>query len=832
MSERISRRAVLATVLVGGVVGLTATDARTLLDRFAPLSGDAWRAADRRLSERVESPYGPAAVRRDDDGVPHVESDDEAAAYFAVGYVHGFDRLFQLDVQRRQMRGELSELAGSATLESDEFHVRMDFVGAAEATWAGLEDTDHAPLVEAYADGVTAAMENERLPLEFELLGYEPDPWTPTDAMLMAKQIAWNLTGDFGELRRAKIADELGDDVVEELFPPFLDHGSPILREGDDALGEVGGASGDGDDTDGDSVDGDNGTGGGNGTDGDSAGSEAVRDGESPADDLRDGAALADWLSRFESPTGVGSNSWVVSGEYTESGRPLVANDPHLLLMTPPVWYEQHVVTPEANVRGFTFPGVPFVVIGANERGAWGFTNVGADVLDCYEYEVDETGDRYRYRGEWREFDREEREIDVAGAESETVAVTKSVHGPVIEREGRRVGVAWTGLTATRTSEAIYDICRSEGLDDVLDALERFDEPTQNFVYADADGRTLYYATGRIPIRTVDGEVVDGDRIFDGSTGEGEWEGFTPYGTSSWDGFVPFEEKPHAIDPDALATANQRLADEPDHYIGTRFASPYRGARIYEVLDEVVEGGDPTDFAFHEALQTDVRDRRAERVVPDLVTAVDAHGDDDERLVDAAETLDEWAYEMERDSRAALLFARWFDRFVEAICEPAFEDAGLDESYYPNDWVVATLSGDSAFFADRSREETMIAALEDTLDELDEEGWETHGDYNTTAPIEHPFGAEAPFLNLSARPADGSRTTVNNYRVESAVGASIRFLAVPGDENRAILPGGNSGDYFSPHYGDQFQRWVDGEYRSIPLEVDGDVIVEFREGSE
>ncbi|AXR81399.1 penicillin acylase family protein [Natrarchaeobaculum sulfurireducens] len=822
MTDDTTRRGVLAGALAAGIGGLTLTSARALLESFAPLSGDAWNAADRSRPDRVENPYGEASVRYDEFGVPTVEADDETAAYFAVGYVQGFDRLFQLDLQRRVLRGQVSELAGEATLEDDVFYVQMDFAGAAEATWDLVAETSAGPLVEAYAGGVNAAIDDEQLPLEFELLGYEPDPWTPVDSMLMEKQISWDLTGNFDELRRELIADRLGDDVLGDLYPERMDHDTPILRDEIDAdtleddLNDVDGAEPD-----------ERG-----GSDGDGPDGGADGGGADEGDVGSVGAQLTNWLSRFESPTGVGSNSWVVSGEHTESGSPIVAYDPHLALMTPPLWYEQAVVTPETSVCGATFPGVPFIITGANETGTWSFTNVGADVLDCYEYEIDDDGERYRYDDEWRAFETDTREIAVDGGEERTVTIRKTVHGPILEREGQTVGVAWTGHTATRTTEAIYEYERSDGLTDVLESTRKFDLPTQNLVYADSDGRTLYYATGKLPIRTIDGEVVSGNRVFDGSAGDGEWAGFTPFGESSWDGFVPFEEKPHAIDADALATANQRVVDDPNHYVGVAYATPYRGARIYDRLDERLDSGEPTDLEFHRELQTDVYDGRAAELVPDLLEALEERDvvtletadETDDDLADAAATLEAWDYRMDRDSRGALLFARWLDHFRTRVLEPTFDDADLDDSYYPNDWVLARLSPDGEWFADRSRAETMVDALEDALAELDAEGWERYGDWNSTRVVEHPFGVEAPFLNLEERPADGSRAAVKNYRVETAVGASWRMVVEPGGDARAILPGGNSGDYFSPHYDDQFGLWLDGELKPMAPTLEGSEI--------
>jgi penicillin amidase len=802
-----TRRAVLASVLAAGSAGLAASDAADLLDSFAPLSGEAWDAADRSLPETVESPHGAATVARDEFGVPQIEADEEPAAYFAVGYCQAFDRLFAMDLQRRVMRGRLSEVIGEATLDSDEFNVAMGFADAAEATWDVVAETRAGPLVEAFVDGVNAAMEDLPLPLEFELIGYEPAPWTPVDSMLMEKQISWTLTGDFGELRRALVAEHLGADRAATLFPTRYDHDDTILDGTETRLG---------------------------------GSAERVRDASDRASDGGPSDSvgpvdpeLADWLSGFESPTGVGSNSWVVSGERTASGTPTVAYDPHLSLQAPPLWYEQSVDTPERSVRGATFSGVPFVIAGANDRGTWSFTNLGADVLDCYRYDIDDAGDRYRYDGEWRPFETDEREsIPVAGGEDREVRVRRTVHGPLIEREGETVGVAWTGHTATRTTVAIEAYGRSGGIDDLLEATRDFDLPTQNLVYADADGRTLYFATGRLPIRRTDGEVVDGDRIFDGTAGEGEWSGFEPFGESSWEGFVPFAEKPHAIDPDVLSTANQRPIDDPTHYVGVSYAAPYRGSRIADRLDAATGDEGSTDPGFHRALQNDVRDGRGPELVPELVAAVRDRDDPDPSLVDAANALDEWDYRMTRGSRAALLFARYLPHFRERVFGPTFADADLGEGYYPSDWTLGRLPDDDPLFDGRSRAALAVRALRDALDEVEAEGWETYGDYNTTRSMSHPLGGEAPFLNYESLPADGSPATVKNYRVGSAVGSSWRMIVRPGTDATAVLPGGNSGDYFSEHYDDQLRRWLDNDQRPMPLGAGGEPAVRFEPSTE
>jgi len=804
-----TRRSVLAALLAGGVGASAVDPIRSGLDRFAPLSGDVWDTATASVPGTVTTPYGEATVRYDDEGVPTVAADDEASLYFAVGYVHAADRLFQMDLIRRRMRGTLAAAVGQQ-VESDIFHRRMDFAAAAQANWDLLDGTPTGDAVEAHTAGVNAYRERQPLPLEFQLLGYEPDPWTPVDSMLIEKQITWGLTGDFSTLRRAAIADALGAEAAERIDPRRLDHDSPILREA-----SAGSSSGGG---------------------GESADSSDTN--QSLGTPHGDGGAsgdLAAWLSRFESTDGVGSNSWVVSGEHTESGQPLLANDPHLTLLAPPVWYEMHHELPNRSVSGVTFPGQPFVVIGENDAGAWGFTNAGMDVLDCYEYEID--GERYRYGDEWREFESATETIEVSGGEDREITVRKTVHGPVIERQGRRVGVAWTGLQASRTAEAVRALNRSEGRDEAVDALSRFDQPTQSAVYADREGNTHYHVTGMVPIRRTDGEAVAGDRIFDGSAREGEWPGYTPYGEPDFesDGWIPFEDKPHADNPDLLATANQRVIDDSatEYYLSEGYSAPWRGARIYDLLDQRAAGDDPITHEYSRAVQLDMYDRRAELFVPEILGARSAMG---ERALPLANDLDGWDYAMDRDSRAALVFALFVDHYRQRTFGPAYEAADLDDSLYPGDWVLLHLDADDPWFTDppageaRDRAQVIAAALVDTADEIEREGYETYGDYNVT-DIDHPFGLG--FLNYPEYPADGSPATVRNIRVESSVGASYRLLArFDGDPSQTVIPGGNDGDYFSDHYADQLRAWADGEYSPLVPSTDGDPSIRFRGGGD
>jgi penicillin amidase len=792
MDRNTTRRGVLAALLGGGTGALALSPASGFLDRFAPLSGAAWQSARNAAPGTVESPYGTAEVTYDDYHVPHVSADDEAAAYFATGYVQAADRLFQMDLVRRRMRGTLSAALGEQTVEQDVFARKMDFLGCAEASADVLTGTESERLTEAFAEGVNRYIDVGPLPMEFGLVGYEPEPWEVVDSLLVGVQIAWGLTGSFGTLRRAVLRDAFDGETYDRLYGSRFDHGTPIIR--DEQTGDVTGVA--------------------------EAPGAGVAD---PVDQ-----ALVDWLGQFEPPDLWGSNNWVVSGDHTESGDPVVCNDPHLTLMAPPVWYEQRIETGDVDVRGVTFPGVPFVVIGETDFAAWGFTNVGADVVDFYDYETDDAMERYRYGGEWRDFETESQTVAVAGGDDRTVEVRKTVHGAFLDREvdgeRRQVGVAWTGMSGTRESQAIYELSHVGSVEEFESAIRKFDLPTQNVVYADADGETRYHVTGKIPIRRVDGEVVRGNAVFDGSAGVGEWEGFKPYDRSSWDGFVSFEEKPGVVNPDYLGTANQRVVDDPAYPIGQEYASGFRGIRVYERLDAAVEDGGVTRSTM-QSVQRDVVDVRARKLVPALLEARDRMPEAAGEYLDA---LAEWDYRMDRDSTAALFF-RWFlESFRERTWTDDFEAHGLDDAYWPQEWVLVTLPPDSEFFGG-DRAAVLAEAAGAAADRLDAEGWETYGDYNTTA-VDHPFGGNVSGLNYTRYPTDGSAYTVFNFRKDSEAGSSWRMVSPVGGESRGVVPGGNHGSYFSDHYDDQLEMWADGEYKPLPGETSGDLDVAFEGG--
>lgn len=778
MQLPLSRRAVVAGTLALGSGALVSSPARRYLGLLAPGSGGVWADLGPPPSGPISSPYGDATITYDDDGVPHIEADDERALQFAHGFAQGYDRLFQMDLYRRQMHGRLSEVVGPVTLESDVFHVRFGFAEAATASREALEGSETGAVLQAFVDGVNHARDRVANPIEAALLDYRIEPWTITDSLLIEKLLGWQLTGNFRTLRRVALGREFDEATVDALFPARYDHDVPILRD----------------------------------TDGGRLESAASVDGSVTK-------PTVDWLSRFEPPPGIGSNSWIVSGEHTASGGPLLANDPHLLLTAPPIWYELGLETPAFATRGVTFPGTPFVVIGRNRRAAWGFTTVGADVLDFYTYEIE--GDEYRIGDDWFRFDTDEHTIDVAGEADHTITVRRTSHGPMIDRHGSEVAARWTGHGATRTIESVRSFQFAESLETFRDALTTWDLPPQNLVYADRDGRTMYQLVGKVPIRRTGGEPVRGDRIFDGTAEEGDWSGFEPFGQPTWEGFLSLDQLPHAIDAQLVATANQRVVDDPSHYLAESYSTPFRAMRLYDRLDAAIASGS-VDADQMQAIQQDVVDTLAQMLVPEVVQTVDPAGDDARTALDA---LDDWDGAMRTDSFAALVFAEWLEAFRESVFAEAFDEAGFDRSYWPSDWVLATLPAEHAWF-DRvgSRDEHVEAAFVTTIDRLEDRT--TLGDEQVTE-LNHPL--ELGFLSYPTRAMPGSPRTLKNYRREPTAGPGWQMVADLGEDAvRGRLAGGNAGRRFSSHYADQFDDWIDGRYKGVDWEAHAERTLAFR----
>ncbi len=588
------------------------------------------RAAAQQTTSTVTIPglHGRVTIQRDERGIPYIEATNDDDLYFAQGYVTASDRLWQMDVQRRAARGELAEIFGQAALDQDKRHRTFGFAKIVDETAAHLP-ADLSAVLNAYARGVNAYIEsrtNQNLPPEFLILQYKPRPWTPADSLAVGKLMAEYLSTSWQiDIMRAAMAS-LPKDKRDALLPEVssLDvlvvgkdrntakatHRTPLSttpRPNREVLAAV-------------------------------------------AEMIETDHTSSELLGIFDRvPTLQASNNWVVSGKRTVSGKPLLANDPHIPASAPSVWYLTELSAPGLHVAGTTFPGAPGIIVGHNDRIAWGVTNLGPDVQDVYleRFDKDNPG-RYLTPDGWRDAEIRHEQIKIrkgfgdATTDTQTFDVTVTRHGPIIlEKNSERYALRWTALDPTlNEAGAFLQANRARDWKEFTAGLSTYGGPTQNFVYADIDGHIGYYGAGKIPIR----KSGDGSVPYDGSTDAGEWTGW-----------IPFDKLPHIFDPPAgiIVTANQRVtgADYP-YSLTHHWAQQYRARRIFDLLSQKSK---LTSDDFRK-IQGDVHSIGLASFAHDsaklLKPAIPA---DDQKLRESVDALEKWDGEVEAESAVAPL---------------------------------------------------------------------------------------------------------------------------------------------------------------------------------
>jgi penicillin amidase len=489
---------------------------------------------------------GPVDVRFDAFGIPHVFARSDEDAWRAVGFLQARDRLWQMELYRRAASGRLSEVLGAATVVIDQRFLTLGFRQAAEEEWARTPANIRTAF-ERYASGVNAAMAvpRGRLPLEHQLLGLAPEPWTPVDSLAISKLFSWRLGENHrAELLRYSLAGQLGARAAS-LFPQVPDWAPVILK------------------------------------------SPASADAPARVAELRNLAGL-EWLAP-DAPAM--SNAWVVHGSRTSSGRPILANDPHLQIEMPAVWWEAHVVSDTLNVTGVTIPGIPFVIIGHNERLGWGLTNVGTDVQDFFIEHLDASRQRYRVGDEWVPLQVRRHEIRVSGRDERVVFEVRATrHGPVLNPDQWRevyagdpagpeslqetvLALKWDVVREGNSASAFDALARATNWQTFVDAVRQFTAPAQNFVYADIDGNIGYAMSGLVPVR----HASDGSVPLDGAAPDADWHGW-----------INQARLPAVLNPPGgqIVTANNEV-DRTLPFVVTRdWVAPFRAQRITELLGD------------------------------------------------------------------------------------------------------------------------------------------------------------------------------------------------------------------------------------------------------
>ncbi len=736
-------------------------------------------------------------VDRDIWGVPHIRASSLEDLVTAQGYVLAQDRLWQMDILRRAAAGELSEVFGPVGLQLDREFRTVGFYIAAEREASRLPP-EFRGLLEAYARGVNRYIEDHRgrLPWEFVTMGYQPRPWRPADSLLIAGYMYQTLASTWkAELKRSIVTGLVDAERAADLYlvDSPLDH-VVVGAEAASPPPTKSAAPG-------------------------ANPPRKPRPAERPRASPAAHAVLAQWkaaesiLQQFDEEVrgSFGSNNWVVDGTHTASGKPLLANDTHLRLDRPCIWYMLHLTAPGWNVKGFTLPGAPLVIVGHNDRIAWGFTNDGADVQDVYIESFSRTDPRqYVVNGNYVTAEVRTERIRVKGRAEEVFDVVVTRHGPIVQRAGGRAyALRWTALEPGGLSGTHALVGAARNWQEFREALRGVPGPAQNAVYADVDGNIGFIVAARIPIR----KKGNGSVPVPGDTDDYEWTGY-----------IPFDELPQVLNPPGgvIATANARVVGPGyRHYLTDRWASPYRTARIYELLAQKTKLR-PEDCL---AIQTDIVSLPHRFLAEQLVRASQTTQPKDERAKALVARLPSWDGRGRADSvetsfveftRRALLRNLLRPYLGEETALYEWRDAVFLEKVLGERaarWLPADF---------HSYGELLMASADQAVERLaratntsESSAWRW-GRLNALV-MSHPLGRSGwrQWL-LSIGPIEQSGTVYSVKAAQPSHGPAMRFVADLSDLDNSLMniTLGQSGQYGSPHYRDQFSTWFEG--RGIP----------------
>jgi penicillin amidase len=778
----------IVALLAAGAVGYAYFTARSALPQ---LDG----------SLRVKGLSAAVKITRDGHGVPAIEASTLEDLFFAQGYVTAQDRLWQMDIMRRFGSGELSEILGEDTLKIDREQRILGLRAAAGKTLQVASARDRS-YFEAYARGVNAFIESGGggLPIEFRILKYQPKPWHAEDSIVIANQMVKDLNYyTFGDtLAREKILAKLGPELTADLYVNRSWHDRPptVMRED---LQDQQNQS-DSDDEDDDNAD----------------------DGPDNSVTQQRSAGTEIWAQGTPEEVN-GSNNWVVSGAHTVTGKPLLSNDMHLGHQMPNLWYEAHLKSGNLDVAGVTLPGVPYVIVGHNQRIAWGCTNVGPTVTDAFIENFNAQGEYQTPQG-WRQPEHRAEVIHIKGKPDVTVDVKITRHGPIVTDilpgETRQVALRWTLYDGLHM--LFLDVDMAQNWEEFRKAFSQLDAPGQNVVYADVDGNIGYQATGHVPIRT----AGDGNLPVSGADDAHEWTGY-----------IPFDKLPSIYNPPSgvIATANGRIT--PDGYpysISAHWEAPWRAERIYHVLESGRKFG-PTDML---ALEDDIHSENDLFAAERFVYAVDHAAKPSPRAKQAAELMRNWDGRMLASSAAPTIAVRSAQELTRLLLEPRLGPApenpnqGTALSWKTYHWQMRTVWLQNVLLHQPKRwlpekypnyDELLTAAVEAAVSapaaSQDLASW--HWGSVNAVDIEHPVLGKIPLVGRWAAPGvkeqSGSGYTVK--AVTRIHGPSERFTANLANLDQSTLNTvtGQGANFLSPYYMDQWQAWYEGSTFTLPF---------------
>ena len=835
-------------IIIGLVVAAVPLIAgQALYSLMDPVHGPAGAAREAGVFEAViktEAIPGKAIVVWDKYGIPHIYADNAPIAFYALGWVEASQRLFQMDIIRRLPQARLSELLGEKALELDKLVASIglpDMLDDIVELWkSNRTPTAVKVILESFLQGINDyigyAIEEDKLPFEYRVLGLKPEPWTPRDLAATMRFLSFMLSFDTNDLILQKLVDRWGPEIL--LYMDIINRTRNVaVASCEYSLPWMGGAI---------ILEG-------------SSGGEP----NSPPDPtpiLKLYSRLLSLVGMAPDPLGA-SNNWVISGTFTKSGKPIVANDPHLSLTVPPIWMPVHIVTPNLKVAGVLIPGSPFVVIGRNEYIAWAFTNLMGDFTDFYYYVWNDEGEYY-YKGKWLKPEEETIEFkvwDPLKREYKTVEYTikKTIHGHLIEYNGTRYAVRWTGLNVSDEMRFLWKLNYAKSVMVALSAQFTFGSPIQNFLVADVQGNIAWSPVGYYPVRenlpvintSLEPIVNEGFLPFNGSRGEGEWKQFRPLPR------LPILRNPQLP---YIATANTKPWDPGcGFYIGYNYADRFRLVRINELLDKLISHPNPVTVEDVMKVQTDTIDLGMLAYRDLLFKLLERHqalnlNDMEQRIL---ESLASWNGSTEPSMPEPAIALTWFYEFHKELWGYLSGEENVNLYFFRfeyveslvDDYLEGTPGIEKIFprgFLENLALQTFrkaISFLEEYYGTNDFQQWR-YGELHYYAPT-HMLGEALPSLNYKTKPAPGGPYTINvaapsglDERVGAPVkaGPSVRLISDLGDSLLYLsLPGGVSGNPFSRHYSDLYEKWARGEYIVIDLnsqpgdyEEEGRLVVE------
>ncbi len=754
-------------------------------------------------NEKVNGITSTVKIYRDSLAIPYIKANDEEDAAFALGYLHAQERLFQMDLMRRAIEGRLSEVIGDKTVKFDKMFRTFGFYRNRFKYYDNVPAQVKRSLI-AYSKGVNAFLKSHKgkLPVEFTLLNYTPDKWKPEESVLISKLLAYQLNISWWtDVAFSRLVQKLGEEKVKLLLPDFPENAPTIIPK---------------------------------------------RLKEMPL--ISDALIKTDREFRqFMGFTGthIGSNNWVVNGKMSESGFPIIANDPHLAHQLPGLWYLAVIKSPTWEVAGVTLPGVPGVVIGKNNNISWVLTNVMADDSDYYIEELDSSKSHYKLDGKWKSLKVYADTIKVKDKPDVIVKEYYTHRGPIIngihlfteDGDSSPISMRWTGLDLSNEVAALIDINKAKNWEEFRNGVKLFSAPGQNFVYADRLGNIGYICGVKLPIRRTNSPTL----VFDGTTSKSDWKGF-----------VPFDKLPQFYNPSQnfIATANNKVVKNYKYHISNVWEPASRIERITELLKSK-EKHTVKDF---QKYQVDQVSPYARTLTPYIVAAFSSADSLSPNLKTALELLKNWDFNMSKESQTPAIYSEFYNEFLKNIFEDEMGRELFEEYIFmanvPYRKVLEMIGNNHHPIFDNvntkpveTRDDIIRESLKNAVSDLEKKfgknpaRWQwgklhyilfKHALHGASGLLDKTFDA-GPYE------IGGSGTTIFNTEYSfrkpyaNILGPSMRFIFDFAKPNffYIVLPSGESGNFISPHYKEMIPSWLNGKYYKVRT----DFTVDSRKGN-